>query len=132
MRVAPVTGDLLVKVAILGVGVIAAAYVLRQVQRRVSSAVDSAVAPFVDFGYLVSTGWEQATEAVGRAYEDAAETVTAGRDWVRTNVPTHAEPIPDNVPIAPWWLGGGAVTPPPTMVSGGGGVFAGNGATGSW
>ena len=135
MRIAPVSGDLLVKVVLLAVagGVVwyASRRAVSAVQGAVGQASDAVWAPVQDFGRWANSTWNDATDSAGRATDYVLGPVRDAGTWIGQVVPDYGAPPNPTAPIAPWWLGGGSITEPP-YTSGGGGQFNGHGATGSW
>lgn len=130
MRVAPVSADLLIKLALLGVGIGVAVYVVRGVTDAVQGAVRDAWAPI-----------DAATEAAAQWVRNGTRYVSEAADWVSNEI--HFENHPEYNfmgPPNPYESGNNgdytSILPP---ITGSGGAAFGmyprantGGASGSW
>ena len=143
MRIAPVSGDLLVKVVLLAVagGVVwyASRRAVSAVQGAVGQASDAVWAPVQDFGRWANDTWSAGTgyvaDTAGAAWQGAGSAAWAlsptNNDNVIYDAANKAFGVPSIGSANYDFFNPGEFVGPP-FVSGGGGVFNGHGATGSW
>jgi hypothetical protein len=140
MRIAPLQGDFLVKLALLGAAGIALLYLSGKAARTVSGGIAAAYdATLAPVKYVASTVGDVFSGYTGQGdptnYGPAASAAYAVSPANNDNVIYQGANAAFGTPSI-----GGAIydwlhpapAPAPAYASGGGGNFAGNGATGSW